>query len=93
MSKFVQIIQPSGEIDCNKVALLHQEILSFVNREITIILIDFCDAIAISSESIDSLYNIYQCVKEYGGSLYFCALSPEVKKTSRDLILDWTSLP
>ena len=80
MPRIVQVIQPSGKIDNQKIALLNQEIVNFIEQNISLILLDFRDSTSITAEGVLALYDVCQLIQAQESNLYVCSLSPSVKQ-------------
>ena len=79
MTNIAEIVQPSGILSQENADLLKSEIISLLEKNIKIILIDFQDVTFMTSAGIGALVATLKAVNAVEGKLYICSLSEQVK--------------
>lgn len=80
MADIVEIIQPSGKLDQEKLALLNNEIGDFLSRGVKLILLDFQDVTHLQVNCVEYLQEIVFKVQTHNGKFYCCSLNDQVRK-------------
>jgi len=79
VADIVEIIQPSGKLDAEKLTLLNTEIVDFLARGVKLILLDFQDVTHIQVDCVEYLKEIVFKVQSHEGKFYCCSLNDQVK--------------
>ena len=79
MADIVEIIQPSGKLDIDKLTLLNNEIVDFLTRGVKLILLDFQDVTQIQADCVEYLKEIVFKVQTHNGKFYCCSLNDQVQ--------------
>jgi len=79
LTDIVEIIQPSGKLDIEKLTLLNNEIVDFLTRGVKLILLDFQDVTHIQIDCVEYLKEIVFKVQTHKGEFYCCSLNEQVR--------------
>ena len=76
--KGVKIIEPTGDIDMYSSPALRKELMSFVNKKIPVLFIDFKGVSYIDSSGIATFVESLKGMKSYGGRLKLLGIPPKI---------------
>lgn len=88
MTSVVRVLQPSGILDGNSANDLSAEIVSHIQSDAKIILLDFSDVTFMNSSGIGALVSALKITKKSGGDLCICSPSFQIRDILRITKLD-----
>ncbi len=75
----VKIVSLTGVLDASKIDSFHQEIISFMDTEYHVILIDFTEVTFMDSSGLGAIILALKTVNAVGKKLYLCSLSHQIE--------------
>jgi anti-anti-sigma factor len=79
MSKIVKVWQPAGILDAVSTNILRSEVVSSIQDDTDIVLVDLQDVTFMNSSGIGALMATYTSVKNAGKHFYICSLNDQIK--------------
>lgn len=88
MNSVVRVLQPNGILDGNSANDLASEVTSYMQADASIVLLDFSEIAFMNSSGIGALVSALKAAKRFGGDLYICSPSIQVRDIFRITKLD-----